>query len=544
MTVDPVTLNLLGTQLIAIPREMAANMRRAAYSTVVREARDFSVGLLAVDGSVVAQAEMIPMQTGGISEAFWGLAREVDVRSATPDDAFLVNDPFRGGQHLQDLILFTPVFHAGALVAFAACVAHHVDVGGAMPGLSAEATELYQEGLRLPLARFSVSRDWEGGFVEKLIAANVRVPTQVIGDLNAQFTANRTAERRLGEMLDRYGRERVLAVMAGLQDYAERRMREGIAAIPDGVYRACEDLEGAPWGIDRIRVRATVTVAGSDIEVDFDGTDPQVPGNVNAPFASTVSAVQAAVRGVLHERDIPFNQGCNRPVRVRAPYGSVLNPRPPAAVRARMTPTSRAFNAVVRALSEAVPERVIADGFDTTTAASLSHLDPVTGEYGVVIEVLGGGWGAAATHDGADALDNPLSNCANAPVEALEVTSGYFRVVEFALADGYGGDGRFRGGLGFRRTYRSLCDGVRFAAYSDHHRRGARGLFGGGDGAPGAFVVRRRDGRCERLPCVASVVLDEGDEVTVLVGGGGGYGDPALRSPQLRERDRREGRAP
>jgi N-methylhydantoinase B len=236
---------------------------------------------------------------------------------------------------------------------------------------------------------------------------------------------------------------------------------------------------------------------------------------------------------VLHEKDIPFNEGCNRPLTVEVPYGSILNPRPPAAVRARMTPASRAFNAIMRALSLAVPERVIASGFDTTTSVSLSHLDSGSGKYGVVIEILGGGWGAGPGHDGADALDNPLSNCANAPVEALEIACDYFRVREFQLLPDSGGAGHHRGGLGFQRTYESLRDGVEFAAYSDHHRWGAGGLFGGGAGSTGAFVLRRRDGDERALPCVTGARLDVGDTISIRVGGGGGYGDPDPGGPDV-----------
>lgn len=529
MRVDPVTLNILGKGLIAIAREMAVNMRRASYSTVVREARDFSVGLLDAEGDVVAQAEMIPMQTGGIAQAFRGLREHVSFDNLSPDDALLINDPYMGGQHLQDIFLFSPIFNEDQLIAFAASVAHHVDIGGGMPGLNAGAWELFQEGVRLPGARFSVSRDWNGGFVERFIAANVRVPTQVLGDLNAQFTANFTARDRLQSTVARYGLPMVLDVMKDLQDYAERRTREGIETIPNGVYAAEEFFEGSPWGLGLIRIAVTVEVAGSDIAVDFTGTDPQITANVNCPLASTVSAVHAAIRGVIDEPDIPFNEGCNRPIRLDVPFGSILNPRPPAAVRARMTPASRAFNAIIRALAPAVPDRVIACGFDTTTAVSLSHLDAETGTYGVVIEVLGGGWGAGANHDGADALDNPLSNCANAPVESLEIDHDYFRVECFQLSKDSGGDGRFRGGEGFERTYVSLADGVRFAAYSDHHERGAQGVFGGSAGSLGAFFLHRRGAAQERLPCVAEAVLKEGDRIRIVVGGGGGYGERCPR---------------
>jgi N-methylhydantoinase B len=200
MTIDPVTLNIVGKSLIAIAHEMAANMRRASYSTVVREARDFSVGLLDANGDVVAQAEMIPMQTGGISQAFRAIAEDVDLSNLTPDDALITNDSFRGGQHLQDIFLYSPIFDGERLIGFGASVAHHLDIGGGMPGLNATATEIYQEGIRIPATRFSVSRDWNGGFVENFIRANIRVPRKGIGDLNAQFAANNTAIERMADV--------------------------------------------------------------------------------------------------------------------------------------------------------------------------------------------------------------------------------------------------------------------------------------------------------------------------------------------------------
>src|SRR5690606_16255159 len=304
-------------------------------------------------------AEMIPMQTGGIAEAVKPVRPRFDFTALTPDDAFLMNDPFTGGQHLQDIFLFTPIFVDGELLGFAASVAHHVEVGGGMPGLNASATEFYQEGLRFPASRFSRSRDWDGGFVETVIRANVRVPEKVIGDLNAQFSANNTAERRINELAARYGTPLVRDVMAAVQDYAEARIRAGISRIPNGVYHGEDEVEAGAWGLPPVPIRARVEVRDSSIHVDFAGSGAQVPANINCPYASTISAVQGAIRGVLHDDDIPFNEGCNRPITVSVPYGSILNPRPPAAVRARMSPACRVHNAIVRALSQAVPERVI-----------------------------------------------------------------------------------------------------------------------------------------------------------------------------------------
>ncbi|MEZ4573119.1 MAG: hydantoinase B/oxoprolinase family protein [Thermomicrobiales bacterium] len=523
--IDPITLNIVGKGLQAIAREMAANMRRhPVHPSSARLVTSRSASRHQ-KGSVVAQAEMIPMQTGGISEAFKPVRERFDFESLTEDDAFLMNDPFTGGQHLQDIFLFTPVFIERELLGFAASVAHHVEVGGGMPGLNATATEFYQEGLRFPASRFSRSRDWDGGFVETFIRANVRVPEKVIGDLNAQFSANNTADRRLNELVDRYGIDTVRDTMSGLQDYAERRIRDGIRKIPNGIYSGEDFVEASAWGLDPVPIRARVEVQDDRISVDFAGTGSQVPANINCPYASTISAVQGAIRGVLHDEDIPFNEGCNRPITVRIPYGSILNPRPPAAVRARMSPACRVHNAIIRALSDAVPDRIISPGFDTTTAISLSHLNPETGEYGVVIEILGGGWGAGPEFNGMHGLDNPLSNCANAPVEALESEYGYFRVDSYELEPATAGSGTHDGGYGVYRSYAATRDDVVISAYSDRFDRGVAGILGGGSGAPGSFIVERADGTVEHLPSTTSITLKKGDVFAAHTGGGGGYGE-------------------
>ncbi|WP_440708947.1 hydantoinase B/oxoprolinase family protein [Herbiconiux sp. YIM B11900] len=537
-----VPLGVMKSAFESLTREMAVDLRRAAFSSIVREARDFAVALTDARGEVVAQAECIPIMTAGISLALRTALETIDADSLTPDDAMLLNDPFAGGQHLQDIYLFTPIHVDGKLVAFAATTAHHVDIGGAHAGLSADATEVYQEGLRLPVSAFSVSRDWaEHGFVRRIIAANVRVPDMVIGDLEAQFAANATARTRFGEMVERYGAERTLESMSELQDYAERRFRAAIGTIPEGVYSAVDTMDGTPWGLGDLEIKATVTVTGSSIDVDFTGSAAQVAGNVNCPFASTISAVQSAVRCMLEDRSIPFNEGCNRPITVSAPLGSILNPNAPAAVRARLTPASRAFNVVVRALSTARPDNAVATGFDTTTAFAISHLSVDSGRYQVVMEILGGGWGACSDHDGADALDNPISNCANAPIESLETDYSHFVITEYSLNEATGGDGRQRGGLGIRRVYEALHDGVKIAGYADRHRTGAAGWDGGDSGGTGSFVVVRAGGEREVLDCAFSRILHTGDRIEIQTGGGGGYGPPADRSADARVLDTADG---
>lgn len=538
MAVDPTQLGVIKAGLDALVREMAVNLRRSAISSIVREARDFSVALTDAKGEVVAQAECIPIMTAGIALALRGLSDVVDISTLTPDDALLMNDPYNGGQHLQDIYLFTPIFTDGQLVGFGASTAHHVDLGGSHAGISAHATELFQEGLRLPLSRFSVSRDFDNphGFVRQVIAANVRVPDAVIGDLRAQFAANTTATRRLTELMSRHGVDTCLEAMEALKDYAEARVRDAVDRIPDGVYSAVEYVETQAWAGDLAEVRVTVAVSGTTIDVDFTGTAGQVLGNINCPMASTVSAVQSAVRCMLDEPDIGFNEGCNRVLSVNAPHGSILNPRFPAAVRARLTPASRVFNGVIRALSEALPQRAVATGFDTTTAVAVSKLGE-SGQYEVALEILGGGWGGCADHDGADALDNPISNCANAPIEALETDYSHFQIDEYSLVPGSAGDGRHRGGLGIRRVYRATQDGVRVAGYADRHLHGPAGIFGGNDGGTGSFHVERANGTTEQLPNIYEAVLNTGDRIVIQTGGGGGYGEPRDRQAGLRDRD-------
>ena len=439
MTVDTQDLAIIKAGMDAICREMAVNLRRSATSSIVREARDFSVALTDAKGEVVSQAECIPIMTAGISLAFAGITELVDVQTLTSDDAFIMNDPFSGGQHLQDIYLFVPIVVDGSVVGFGATTAHHVDLGGMHAGISTQATEVYQEGLRMPLSRFSISRDWENpnGFVRQVIGANVRVPDSVLGDLNAQFAANQTATRRLTELMNRRGVEKCQEAMEQLKDYSERKFRNAIEQIPDGVYAAEEYFDGSAYGVDDVPICVQIQVENGSMKVTFDGTGEQIAGNVNCPIASTVSAVQSAIRCCIPVDDIDFNEGCNRPIEIEVPFGSVLNPAPPAAVRSRLTPASRVFNAVVQALSEAVPEKAVATGFDTTTAIAVSSL--VKGNYQVVLEILGGGWGACEEHDGADGLDNPISNCANAPVEALETDFEHFWIDEYSLVENSGG---------------------------------------------------------------------------------------------------------
>ena len=538
MKLDPVDQAVISQGLIAAAREMGVKLVRSAYSPVVREANDCSAALLDRDGNVVAQAELIPMQLGPIGTTFRPCAELYPVEDLVEGDFYINNDPYHGGQHVPDVFLFSPIFVAGELIGFGATVAHHLDLGGGAPGLNPDATDVHQEGIIFPPSKYNLNHDWNGGPFERLVRANIRVPEQTIGDFNAQFAANGIGGARVQELCAKFGADAVRHAMAELLNYSERRMRAAIAEVPDGVYYGEDALDDDGIGDTPLPVRATVTISGEEVAVDFEGTSDQVKTNLNCPFASTIAAALSCVKAVLTSSDIPFNEGSKRPITVTAPYGSLLNPRPPAPVRARMLSGYRAFNAVMKALAQVAPDKVIAAGFDTTEIACLSRLGP--DGYQIYLEIFGGGYGASALRDGCDAVDSPLSNCGNVPVEAMDMEYDFFRVEEYGVRSGSGGQGAQRGGMGFVRRYHIIKDDVTFATYGDRFRIAPQGLFGGEAGVRAASHVLRQGKRIE-LGSKQSFALKKDDILVMLTGGGAGYGDPAARGRALVERDLAEG---
>ncbi|WP_347309965.1 hydantoinase B/oxoprolinase family protein [Defluviimonas sp. SAOS-178_SWC] len=506
---------------------MGEKLIRSAFSTILREARDGSAALLDRDGNTIAQAELIPMQLGTIGSVFQSCARLYDLDALTEDDFFIINDPYSGGQHLQDIFFFSPIFHDGVRVGFAASVAHHLDIGGGSPGLSPNARDVHSEGIIIPPTKFSYSRDWNGGILERILRANVRAPLQTMGDCDAQIAANKVGARRITELCTKYGTDKVMEVMREFQDYSERRFRAGIAAAPDGIYYGEDFTDDDGIGDQPVRVCSKVTIKGDRIDVDYEGTDPQVRTLLNAPLAATISATLSCVKSVLTSPDIPFNAGVSRAVEVKVPKGSILNPHYPAPVRARMNICYRAFNATMKALSQAVPEKVIACGFDTTTSGCLSWLGD-TG-FSVYLEIYGGGYGASATANGCDAIDMPLANCANTPVEAIDQDYSFFRVEEYALTPDSYGHGAHRGGTGFVKAFRILKDDAQVALYSDRFRSTPDPLFGGTSGTTGSCEIHRGN-EVIKLKSKGMCDLMKGDLVVFRLGGGGGYGKPEDRA--------------
>ncbi len=518
---------MISQALLAAAREMGTKLVRSAYSNIVREARDASCAILDAHGSIVAQSEMVPMQLGSMNTTLRACLELYPAATLREDDFLVNNHPYRGGQHLQDVFIFRPVFVDGELIAFAGSTAHHLDLGGGSAGLNAMASDVYQEGLLLPPLKFSLANDWNGGTFERLLAANIRVPDLTLGDFNAQFAAKAIGIERIRQLCTKYGVASVKATMTELMDYAERQLRAAIRALPDGVYHgadAGDDIEGSG---SPLWVKAKVTISGDTMEIDFEGTCAQVGRNINSPIASTQSAVMSCIKGVLIGGDVPFNEGSFRPVSMKVPFGCILNPRPPAPVRARMLPCYRAYDAVMKALAQVVPERAIASGFDNALITCLARL--ADGRYRVCLETYGGGFGAAADADGADGIAAPLSNTTNSPIEALDMEFDYFRIVGYTLNPDSFGHGHTRGGLGMRRTYEILKDDVDFSLYGDRFEIIPEGIAGGTAGSLSRAELIR-DGKRVDVDFKRGTRLRKGDRVIVSTSGGAGYGDPHLRA--------------
>lgn len=527
---DVLTLNVLVNAFHAIAEEMGVNLLRSARSTIIREARDCSCALFDPQGRIVAEAEHIPVQMSSLSLPMKAcISKHGAIR---PGEVFLTNDPYIGGQHLQDITIFTPIMHNGILLGFSGSIAHHIDIGGGAAGLTFDAKEFYEEGLRFTAMKLNVKRDFgrNGAFYD-IVHSNFRSPETTWGDIQAQLAANEVGRRRIVELAERYGAHELVRYMGGAMDYSERMMRNAIRIIPDGVYTAEDSIDDGVFHKDPIPIRVKLIVAGDSMTVDFAGTSPQVDEFLNVPLGSTYSSAYSSVKMALTAggETIPANDGCYRPIKIDAPYGSILNPKPPAAVRARMCGAYRLFDSILMALQKALPDRVPALGFHANTTSGVSQFKD--GVFSIFIEDIGGGWGGNPIRSGADMLDAPLSNCIITPIEAVELDHPFMMVKRYELMADTGGAGKNRGGLGSAREYEILEDGAEFFGYSDRHRFAPPGTAGGEPGSRGTFRVLRGSEEII-LPSKTRFKLRKGDVMRVIVGGGGGFGPPRERATE------------
>jgi N-methylhydantoinase B len=492
--VIPIELQVIGSALRAVAEEMGAALVRTAYSSNIKERRDCSTALFDEHGRMIVQAEHIPVHLGAMPEA----VAAVMARAPAPGEVWALNDPYTGGTHLPDITLVSRTE-----LGFAVSRAHHADVGGMEPAsLPAFSRELHQEGLIIPPTRL------DEGLVA-LIAANSRNPDERRGDLRAQLGAHALAEQRVVELVQRRGRERVVAAMDELHAYSERRVRTGLAAIPDGRYEAVDVIEAVDGDLT---IRVAVTVTGEQVEIDFAGTASQHGGNLNCPLAVTRSACFFVVR-VVTDPDIPASGGAFAPVTVRAPEGCLVNARPPAAVVAGNTETSSRITDIVTA--------AFAQAVDTPAAGAGTMSNTTFGtDAWTYYETIGGGQGASPGADGPSAVHVAMSNALNTPVEALELEYP-LRVERYALRLGSGGRGTHRGGDGVVREIRALQP-CRLSVLGDRRRHAPPGSRGGGAGAVGRTLVNG-----EEIPGKDTRWLAPGDVVRTETPGGGGFGAPS-----------------
>jgi N-methylhydantoinase B len=520
LTIDAITLEVVRNALIGIADEAGVALRRTAYSPNIKERADCSTAVFDADARMVAQAEHIPVHLGSMPASVHAALAAFE--RIGPLDQVLVSDPYKGGTHLPDWTLIAPVSHDGQVIGYAANRAHHSDVGGGAPGsMPVGATDVFAEGLRIPPVRL-VRDGVEDPDVLALLLANTRTPVERIGDLRAQIGANRLTARRLCALADRLGPDGLAAAMAATLDHAERSVRAALADIHDGAATFTDVLDGDGVADAPITLHTTVTVAGESLTIDFDGTDGQVAGSVNAPLAVTVSACLYALRAIVAP-DVPANGGATRPLTVIAPPGTLVNPHEPASVAAGNVETSqRIVDVVFGALAQLVPDRVAAASQGTMNNTLVGGTDPGSGAPFTYYETVAGGQGAHPRGAGMSGVHTHMTNTRNTPVEAFELAYP-MRVVEYRLRDGSGGRGAHRGGAGIRRVLEILTDDATVSLLTERRDHAPWGLAGGEDGARGRNALVRH-GTETPLPAKASVRTRRGDRIVVESPGGGGWG--------------------
>jgi N-methylhydantoinase B len=541
---DPIASEIVVSGLLYASEEMGIAVRNAAYSPNIKERLDHSCAIFDRDLRLVAQAEHIPVHLGSLP---WGLRRTLErIRengdALRPGDQWVVNDPYLSGTHLNDVTVIRPIFVAGEIFGYACNKAHHADVGGMVPGsMPPNARELFAEGLIVPPMR--LMRD--DAVVPETVAlfrANSRTPETRSGDLRAQLAGNVTGERRVRELIGRYGADFVADAIARAIGDGERRMRAALRAFPDGVVEA-EDVMEDPDGVPSIVLRLRLEKRGDTMVLDYTGTSPQVALPLNAVYGVTLSGAYYAIRALLAS-DIPMNDGVFRPIDVRVPEGTLLNPRRPAPVSAGNVETSmRNADLVLAALGRLAPERVPAQSGGSMNNVMMGGVDE-RGAPWAFYETNGCGMGARPQADGVDAIQAHMTNTLNTPIEVLERTFP-LRVTRYEFADATAGDGRYRGGSGLVRALQVRAGVATISLLGERHVVHPHGASGGRDGgtARHALLAPGADGAiAERtLPAKTTLQVRAGETLVVQTAGGGGYGDPAERDPRARERDAADG---
>ena len=532
---DPITTEVIGSALASITEEMGEALIRASYSTNIKERRDCSTALFDTEGRTLCQAEHIPMHLGSFIGIIPHILKRHPQSDMRPGDVFCGNDAYEGGgTHLPDIVLAEPVFVApdgappgehGGIVAWAVNLAHHADFA------DRGHAHIFQEGLRIPPIRLYRAGVLQHD-VQELILLNCQVPRERLSDLRAQMAANRLGVARMQALCAKYGTATVMAATEALLDYAERKMRAGIAQIPDGTY-AFEDWHDNPEIDEQLRFTTSITVQGDEMHLHFD-SPPQVRAGMNMTYTALLSTVYYAVKTLVDPTILP-NAGLARPIHVTAPQGTVVNCVSPAAVNGRLGACQRVVDLIHGALAPALPGRVIAACNGACVSATFVGANP-DGNLWVYLETIGGGSGARRHKDGLDGVHVHMTNTSNLPVEALE-NEYPLTLLRYELIDGSGGDGRQRGGMGLRRVYRAEAD-CRLRLDGARLQSAPWGLDGGQPGAMGRFLFGPGTAPFDH----GRGDLRAGETVIIETPGAGGYGPPDQRDPAARTRDIQEHR--
>ena len=529
---DPIRMVVFCNRLLSITEDMGSTLVRSSFSTNIKERKDCSVALFDAAGRLAAQAAHVPLHLGSLMGGVRALLAAHRPEDMTDGDAFVMNDPYAaGGTHMPDISVVTPVFWDGRVRFFAANIGHHADVGGSVPGSIAGASRsVYEEGLRLPAIRIARAGRLDDEVLD-LICLNSRQPEERRLDLEVQVATNARGATLARALVEEMGLEAVLTALDDLLAYTAGRLANRIAALADGRYVASSYLDDDGLGGEPVELRAAVEVAGERLRFDFTGSGAQARGALNVARSALEATVYYCLKALLDPELMP-NSGMFQGVEIAAPEGSILNPRFPAAVGARSITCNKLARAIFAALGQALgPEKAMAAGHDSMPAIVFSGPRPGGGEGYVYLETMGGGAGATAHADGMDAVQMHMTNTSNLPIEPLEHEYG-LRVEAYALVEGSGGDGRWRGGLGIAREITALTPGVVFSIRSDGHHLPPPGLAGGKSGAPARLI--RNPGRDDeqRLGSkVARIELKPGDSMRLETAGGGGFGPPEEREP-------------
>lgn len=520
LTYDPVRLEIFKNIFISIAEEMGAVLRRAAYSPNIKERQDYSCAVFDGEGRMVAQGEHLPVHLGSMPLSVAQVIQDLDLK---PDDVAILNDPYRGGTHLPDITMVSPVYvpEITCPVFYVANRAHHADVGGMTWGSMPLATEVYQEGLIIPPLKL-VNAGILDQQLMKLILANVRTPEEREGDLITQLSANKRGAKRLLEVVNKYGLAEVRKYMEALQQYAERMVRSAITGIPNGHYNFVDYLDDDGIDSKPVMIKVTISIENDNVTVDFSGTDSQVRGSLNTVYAVTLSAVAYVFRALVPD-DIPFNAGCMAPLKVLATEGTVVNASHPAAVVGGNVETSqRLVDVLLGALAQAVPKFIPAASSGTMNNTAIGGFDPFRKKAFSYYETIAGGMGARPNKDGLNGVHTHMTNTLNTPVEALE--SAYpLRVMAYSLRRNSGGAGAFRGGDGIRREIKFLSE-AQVTILSDRRKFPPYGLRGGQPGRVGKNILVTKEGKRKNLPSKANFSVQPGEVLCIHTPGGGGYG--------------------